>query len=115
MGEFTPIQDQSALWDDSMVESPCKKCNYRGSLPADECVERGDCPLNDNPHQVSSVKVTSHLVTYSPDPTEYCAFPECEDKSIAKKNLCSRHNKIVYNRRVTLGLDESRWFEPIGR
>ena len=114
METFTPIQDQTSIWYDPMTESPCRMCKHAGSLPADECIMRGDCPLNTR-QQISSAPVNHLPVTYSPEPTEYCVFPECKEKSTRKKNLCSYHNKIVYNRRVTLGLDETRWFEPVGK
>ena len=114
MDSYSAIQDQTAPWSDPMVESPCRGCKHRGSLPADECIERTECPLNTR-QQIGSAVPNRPPVTYFPDPTEYCVFPGCKDKSIRKKNVCSYHNKIVYNRRVTLGLDESRWFEPVGR
>ena len=114
-------------WEDTEV-SPCRKCKHfpenqrKYWLSEDPLSEAGwssktcrthtDCPMNTPRESISCAQPSDNSRSYYPEPTEVCIFPGCDKKAIENSNLCSDCNALVYNRRVTLGWPEERWFEP---
>ena len=92
-------------------DSPCKTCEHRGTLPAKECIERKDCPLNPPRPKIHSYvrpEGTGKSKPRAKIHRHQCPMEGCQLQTT--RVVCWRH-KVTYERRIARGVPEAELYK----